>query len=101
MTYRDLLADVIAPEYTLPDGYDSWGLKSVHPDLRTRNGFRWPFPGNETPRVELDDHDGPCPSRPGDGVCVAKTWAGMASGGIPARTWHRHMTTNVVEAVTL
>ncbi|EUA18442.1 pentapeptide repeat domain protein [Mycobacterium xenopi 3993] len=44
MTYRDLLADVIAPEYTLPDGYDSWGLKSVHPDLRTRNGFRWPFP---------------------------------------------------------
>jgi Pentapeptide repeats (8 copies) len=81
----DLLEKLTANR-ELPEGYDSWGIKSVRPDLRTSNDFRWPFPGNETDRCVLDDHDGSCPERPGDGLCVATTWAGMASGGIPART---------------
>ena len=33
-----------------------------------------------------ETNTGNCPSRPGDGLCVATTWAGMASGKIPART---------------
>lgn len=82
----DLLMDVLVPRYELPDGYDSWGIKSVRPDLCTRNGFRWPWPGNATPVLELDDHDSPCPIRVGDGLCVAKTWAGTAAGGFTART---------------
>jgi hypothetical protein len=85
-TYVDLLTDVLVPRYELPEGYDSWAIKSVRPDLRTRNGFRWPFPGNATERVVLLDHNRSCPEREGDGVCVATTWAGMASGGFPART---------------
>jgi hypothetical protein len=28
----------------------------------------------------------PCPSFAGDGLCIAKTWAGAASGGITAIT---------------
>ena len=44
----NLLTDVLAPRYTLPPGYDSWAIKSVRPDLTTRNGFRWPYPGAET-----------------------------------------------------
>ena len=33
-----------------------------------------------------ESNTGACPSRPGDGLCVASSWRGMASGGIPART---------------
>lgn len=84
--YVDLLTDILAPRYQLPDGYDSWAIKSVRLDLRTRNEFRWPWPGNATVRLELDDHDDPCPRRVGDGLCIAKTWKGMASSLIPART---------------
>lgn len=73
---------------TLPKGFDSWGLKAVHPDLMTTHGFRWALPGG----VNLSNHafalenTSPCPSEPGDGLCVATTWLGMASVGIPART---------------
>jgi len=82
----NLLTDVLAPRYTLPDTYDSYGIKSVRPNLTTRNGFRWPYPGGETDVYPLDDHDSPCPQRDGDGLCVALDWAGMASSGFPART---------------
>ena len=86
---RDLLPVIVEREGArLPDGYDSWGIKSVHPDLRTRNEFRWAMPGG----TSSSDHrlnrgnSGACPEEPGDGLCVATTWRGMASGGIPAST---------------
>ena len=87
-TYRDLIPVIVEREQvTLPDGFDSWGIKSTRPDLRTYGGYRWPFPGS----VAVADNPDPantdaCPARPGDGLCVALSWRGMASGRIPART---------------
>jgi len=73
---------------TLPEGFDSWGLKSVHPDLTTTRNFRWAMPGgvNVSNDHLVADNRKACPKVPGDGLCVATTWRGMASGGIPART---------------
>jgi hypothetical protein len=81
--YRDPLL-VVAEGYELPEGYDSWGIKSVGFDGRTRHGFEWPTPGSETERYELQDHDSSCPREQGDGLCVATTWQGMASSGFRA-----------------
>lgn len=87
--YRDLLPVIVEQEAAvLPDGCDSWAIKSVRPDLRTWGGFRWACPGG-TSRSDgnLDrDNTTACPNREGDGLCVATTWQGMASGLIPART---------------
>ena len=85
---RDLIPVIVAREKaTLPDGYDRWGIKSVQPDLRTYKGYQWPFPGGVATAGNVDpDNTDACPGRPGDGLCVATTWQGMASGGIPART---------------
>jgi hypothetical protein len=62
----------------------------VHPDLRSSRGFRWPFPGNEAVAPLPDGaeftHGNPCPKFVGDGLCLAKTWRGAASGSIPAIT---------------
>jgi hypothetical protein len=82
--YRPLL-DILTEGRTLPDGYDAWGMRTVWPDFTSSNGYRWPFPGGvaEAPGPILD-HRGSCPQQPGDGICVATTAAGMASGGIPA-----------------
>ena len=64
--------------------------RSVHPDLRSSRGFRWPFPGNEAvaplPAGKDFTHGNPCPQFVGDGLCLAKTWRGAASGSIPAIT---------------
>jgi hypothetical protein len=76
--------DVITAGRSLPDGYDSWGVKSVGFDGRTRHGFEWPEPGNATAVYPLDDQDSSCPAREGDGLCVATSWRGMASGGYRA-----------------
>ena len=80
--------DRITEGRCLPEGCDTWGIKSVRPGLRTRNDFQWPASGWVTvPSDGIDqENTSPCPSRPGDGLCVASTWKGMASGGIPART---------------
>lgn len=64
------------------------GWKIVRPDLRTRNGYRWPWPGNW---AECDNEHpftvgDACPQFEGDGLCIAKTWKGAASGGYPAVT---------------
>ena len=85
---RDLIPVIVAREKaTLPDGYDRWGIKSVKPDLRTYKGYQWPFPGGVAHAQDVDPtNTDACPGRPGDGLCVATTWQGMASGGIPART---------------
>lgn len=71
----------------LPDGCDQWGMRSVHPDLRSSRGFRWPFPGGwAVAPGPILEHRGSCPMARGDGLCTALTAAGMASGGIPAIT---------------
>ena len=80
--------DRITEGRNLPEGCDTWGIKSVRPGLRTRHGFQWPASGWVAVDPERIDQENtsPCPSRQGDGLCVANTWRGMASGGIPART---------------
>lgn len=82
----DLLPIIVERENaTLPEGFDTWGIKSVHPDLKTKHGFQWPFPGGVAEQLDGRVGDA-CPSREGDGLCVANNWRGMASGGIPAIT---------------
>jgi hypothetical protein len=79
------LLDVLTEGRELPRGYDSWGIKSVHPDLMTTNGFVYPAKGVAKPAGPLRDHRGSCPQDEGDGLCVATTWRAMGSGGISAR----------------
>jgi hypothetical protein len=86
-TYRPALP-IIVGDRELPDGCDTWGIRSVRADLRSSRGFRWPWPGQWAeaagqPSV-FDSTNGPAAE--GDGICVADTYRGMASGGIPART---------------
>ena len=84
-TYVNLL-DKMVEGRTLPEGTDSWAVRSVHPDLRSSRGYRWPFPGQwaEASGPFFRDNKSGCPDAVGDGICAATTWFGMASGGIPA-----------------
>ena len=85
-TYRNPL-DVITEGRALPKGYDRWALKSTQPDLTTRYGYRWPFPGKiATASGPFSESTDSCPEWRGDGICVATTYAGMATGGYPAIT---------------
>ena len=88
--YTDLIPVIVErTKATLPEGFDSWGIKSILPDLTTRNGYQWPFPGGiaECDPKEIDaDSASACPRHEGDGLCVATSWRGMASSGFPART---------------
>ena len=65
----------------------SWAFRAVHPDLRSRDGYRYPWPGNwaEAPGPILQGND-PCPQAVGDGLCVAKTFRGAGLGGIRLST---------------
>jgi hypothetical protein len=71
----------------LPDGCDNWAMRTVRPDLTSRNNYRYPFPGNwaEAPGP-FTYSKSECPRKPGDGICAATDYEGMASGGVPART---------------
>ena len=64
--------------------------RACHPDLRSSHGYRWPWPGNEATAPLPDGREftrgDPCPQFVGDGLCLAKTWRGAASGNIPAIT---------------
>ena len=82
------LLDVLTEGRILPEGTDTWVVRTVKPDFRSQQGFRWPFPGQwaEAPGPIVHENDSPCPVAVGDGICVATTWADMASGGVPART---------------
>ena len=88
--YVDLIPLIVEREgAVLPDWCDSWGIKSVHPDLRTYMSYQWPLPGGVAecdPALIVDNNTSPCPKQGGDGLCVGLSWLGMASGGIPART---------------
>ena len=85
-TYRPALP-IFVGDRTLPEGCDEWGIRSVHADLRSSRGFRWPWPGQwaEAPGP-IHEHGDPCPRDVGDGICVAFDYAGMASGQVSART---------------
>jgi hypothetical protein len=74
---------MICTDKPIPEGL-LWGWKSVHADLRTRDNFQWPLPGEWVRSDHAVDpaNSGACPKRPGDGVCIAHTFAGAASGGI-------------------
>lgn len=86
--YRDLIPVIVERENaTLPEGFTHWGIKSVRPDLRTYGGYQWPFPGSVAEANAVSTaNTSACPSRAGDGLCVATSWRGMASGSISART---------------
>ena len=64
--------------------------RACRPDLRSSHGYRWPWPGNEATAPLPDGREftrcHPCPQFVGDGLCLAKTWRGAASGFIPAVT---------------
>jgi hypothetical protein len=72
-----------------PDG-EVYGWRVVHPDLRSSNWYRWPFPGqwaeSPLPPGMGFSSGNQCPQFVGDGLCIARTWAGAASGCIPALT---------------
>ena len=80
------LLSILTDGRELPEGTDQWAMRSVHLDLTSSRGFRWPFPGQwaEAPGPIIEANTDPCPRLQGDGVCVALTPGGMASGGIPA-----------------
>ena len=84
---KDLL-EVLASRHTLPEGCDTWAIKSVRPDLTTRGGsFQWPLPGRVVEASEVvPENTSPIPRAKGDGVCAGKTWRGMATARIPAIT---------------
>ena len=85
--YRDPLT-IITEGRELPKGCDRWAFRSVHPDFHSSRGYRWPFPAKwaEASGPFVKENTGPCPDAEGDGICVASTYRGMASGGIPAIT---------------
>ena len=76
------------PAVTEAAGYNlRLGWRAVHPDFRSRDGYRYPFPGQWADAGgPILNHTDACPRAAGDGLCVAKTWRGAASGGIPAAT---------------
>ena len=88
--YIDLIPLIVEREQAvMPDWCDSWGIKSVAPDLRTHGSYQWSLPGQVAecdPALVVAENSSPCPSQSGDGLCVGLSWRGMASGGIPART---------------
>jgi uncharacterized protein YjbI with pentapeptide repeats len=67
-----------------------WAFRSVHPDLTSTHGYRWPFPGHWAeatgPFTVAGGMSPACPSAVGDGLCLARTLAGAASGQIKATT---------------
>ena len=73
--------EILTEGRELPAGYDTFGFKTVRPDLRSYNGYRWPWPGNSvTDSAAIADLD-PCPTVETGGFCIAHTLAGAASGG--------------------
>jgi hypothetical protein len=81
------LLDVITKDRELPEGYDQWAIRTVRPDLRSRNNYRYPFPGKVAKAAgPFSEGRDECPSHDGDGICAATTWCGMASGGVVAST---------------
>ena len=75
----DLLAE-LASQQDLPDGCDVWGVRT----RSAQNKFVYPDVGWVDAPGPLLDHDGVSPIAVGDGLCVAYTWAGLATIKMPA-----------------
>ena len=74
--------------YEPPDGW-LLGWKVVRPDGRTHGDFQWPLVEAKVvadPDGREFSRDAACPQFEGDGLCIAKTWRGAASGCLPAVT---------------
>ena len=74
-------------DFEIPEGL-TWGWRVVNADFTSTNGYRWPWPGNWAtcdPKGKPFT-SGECPGFVGDGLCIALTPAGAASGGTPLRT---------------
>ena len=74
---------------TVKQGRYTLAWRTVAPDFTSSHGFRWPFPGKTAvadPGARTFTTGNPCPQFEGDGLCLAKTWAGAASGGRAAAT---------------
>jgi hypothetical protein len=70
----------------MPDGLE-WSLRVCRADFTNTRNFRWPFPGNWAeagPAGRDFTTDDPCPQFSGDGLCIARTWRGAASGSLCA-----------------
>ena len=82
------LLHLITQDRDLPKGCDTWGIRTVRPDLTSKYDFRYPYPGNwvDAPGPIAASNTDACPVSVGDGLCVGLTWRGMASGSVPART---------------
>ena len=66
----------------------TWAFRAVHPDLRSREGFRYPWPGQWAKAPgPIQKHNQACPQGVGDGLCIAKTFRGAGMGGIPFSTF--------------
>src|ERR1035438_4888557 len=75
--YRPFLDILVAhTDLPLPEGCDTWGWKTVRPDLRTHGGFRWPWPGGAVSDPHATPGNDPCPTADTGGFCVAKNWYG-------------------------
>ena len=94
-----LSGTIFPPRTVLPDDCPTeplvLGWRAVQPDLRSSRGHRDPFPGGwALPLDDGRDWSAPpfpdaapsCPSSKLGGYCVAHTWQGARSGGIPAHT---------------
>jgi uncharacterized protein YjbI with pentapeptide repeats len=61
----------------------NWGFRINNLDMTSSRNYRWPFPGKwaraSGPFTVSGD---PCPSSEGDGICIAHTLGGAASGGL-------------------
>jgi hypothetical protein len=86
----DLLDLLAHTDYKMPDVPDGLvlGWRNTGPDLVSRYGFQWAWPGQWT--VAPDDgrdltasHPNvACPSEHLGWICVARTWRGARSGGM-------------------
>ena len=86
MTRTPDLLDLLGDRLPTPPEGMVLGWRSIRPDLRSRDGFRWPWPGGwaEAP-------DEACPSGELGGLCLAKTWSGARSGGARSRGVPAHI----------
>jgi hypothetical protein len=85
--WSDPSTDAIRPPDQYPEMRLAWRV--VKPDFTSRNGYRWAFPGNwsePNPTPHQMTTGDACPTFDGDGLCLAKTFAGAGSGGITAST---------------
>jgi hypothetical protein len=81
-TYRPFLDILVAhTDLPLPEGCDTWGWKTVRPDLRSHGGFRWPWPDGTVTDPHATPGSSTCPSGETGGFSIAKNWHGARAGG--------------------